>query len=225
MRNYLIAGVTAALMAAVTPALAQNQVPLDPNAQQGAPANQPPPPPFPQPEWNKVCAQLPSGKQGCQTLRDLRAPSGQPIMTVQINQVKGDKPSLTVSVLPGMVLQVGARVLVDDQTLDTAKYKICYETFCAAEMPLTESNIAAMKKGKKMIVQAISIQGQSLAFPISLEGFDKVFDSQGVDAQTYQANQQAYEKKLQGIFDAANKAAQQQQQQQQGQPAPAAPAQ
>lgn len=224
MRNYLIAGVTAALMAAAgTPALAQNQVPADPGAAQGAPGgNPPPPPPFPQPDWTKVCAQLPSGKQGCQTLRDLRAPNGQPIMTVQLNQVKGDKPSLTISVLPGMVLQVGARVLVDEQTLDTAKYKICYGTFCAAEMPLTEGNIAAMKKGKKIIVQVISIQGQSLAFPVSLEGFDKAFDSPGVDAQTYQANQQAYEKKLQAIFDAAEKAAQPQQQGQQ--PAPAAPA-
>jgi invasion protein IalB len=223
MRSYLIAGVTAALIAAAsTPALAQDQPQADPGAAQGAPgANQPPPPPFPQPEWTKVCAQLPSGKQGCQTLRDLRAPNGQPIMTVQINQVKGDKPSLTVSVLPGMVLQVGARVLVDDQTLDTAKYKICYGTFCAAEMPLTDSSIAAMKKGKKIIVQVVSIQGQSLAFPVGLEGFGKIFDGDGVDAPTYQANQQAYDKKLQAIFEAADKAAQQKQG---GQPAPAAPA-
>src|ERR1700742_5220 len=102
MRNYLIAGVTAALLAAGTPALAQGQPPVDPGAGQGPQgANQPPPPPFPQPDWTKVCAQLPSGKEGCQTLRDLRAPNGQPIMTVQLNQVKGDKPSLTVSVLPG----------------------------------------------------------------------------------------------------------------------------
>ncbi|MDQ0392944.1 invasion associated locus B family protein [Labrys monachus] len=214
MRNYLIAGLTAALMASgATSALAQDQPAAAPGAAQGT--NQPPPPPFPQPDWTKVCAQLPSGKQGCQTLRDLRAPNGQPVLTVQLNQVKGDKPSLTVSVLPGMVLQVGARVRVDDQTLDTAKYKICYGTFCAAEMPLTDGNIAAMKKGKKLIVQVVSIQGQALAFPVSLDGFDKVFDGQGIDAQTYQANQQAYEKKLQDIFQAAEKAA--------GQQAPAAP--
>ena len=212
MRNYLLAGAAAALMTL------SGGVAI---AQQAPAAQQPAMPAFDQPDWTKVCATSPTGKEICQTIRDLRSPDLE--MSAQISQEKGGKPKLIVMVPSGMVLSVGARIVVDDQTLDTAKYSICNGPYCFAELPLTDANLATMKKGKKLIVQLINIQGQSGALTIGLDGFGKVNDGPGVDPKTFQATQQAYVQKLSAIFQPFIDAQRAQQQSAQPNPNPAIP--
>lgn len=215
MRNSLIAGAAAALILSAGPALAQQQP--QPAAAQG---QQPELPSFEQPEWTKICAKTPDGKDTCQTVRDLLAPTAQWMMTAQVGQEKGGKPKLTVIIPAGVVLPLGARVLVDDQTLDTAKYRICTGPSCIADMTLTDANLATLKKGKKLKVQAITFQGQPLGLEIGLDGLGKAFDGMGIDQAGYAAKQQAYGEKLKGIFQPFIDAQQKLQQQQQGGAAP-----
>lgn len=231
MRNSLIAGAAAALMTMTAgAALAQNQpqpaqVAPAPDA---APAAQQPPalPAFDQPPWTKICVKQDT-KELCRIVRDLLLPTTQWTMTAQVSQEKGGKTTLTVIVPGGVVLPLGARVLVDGQTLDTAKYRICYGPSCVADMSLSEANLAVLKKGKKLTVQAVTFQGQPVALDMSLDNFGKVFDGAGIDTPTYQAQVKSFNENLQKLFqpfiDAQRAQIQQQQQQQQG--APPAPAQ
>jgi invasion protein IalB len=226
MRNSLIAGAAAALVTLSTGvALAQTQpAPAQstaPNAQQA-----PQLPAFDQPPWTKICSKQDS-KELCRTVRDLLLPTTQWTMTAQISQDKGGKDTLTVIIPGGVVLPLGARVLIDGQTLDTAKDRICYGPSCVADMPLSDANLATIKKGKKLTVQALTFQGQPVALDMSLDGFGKALDGPGIDPQAYQAQVKSFNENLQKIFqpviDAQRAQMQQQQQQQQG--APQAPAQ
>ncbi|WP_454813921.1 invasion associated locus B family protein [Labrys neptuniae] len=215
MRNSLIAGTAAALILSAGTALAQ---------QQPQPAGQQPElPKFDQPEWTKICAKTPDGKDTCQTVRDLLAPTAAWMMTAQVGQEKGGKPKLTVIIPAGVVLPLGARVLVDDQTLDTAKYRICTGPSCIADMPLSDANVASLKKGKKLKVQAITFQGQPIGMDIGLDGLGKALDGQGIDQAGYAAKQKDYGEKLQAIFQPLIDAQRKQQQQQGGGGAPATP--
>ena len=153
MRNSLIAGAAATfLMIAGNVAMAQQQPVAAPDAAAPQQANpqQPALPAFPQPDWSKLCAQTPSGKDACQTIRDLRTPDL--VMSIQVSQEKGSKPIMNVMLPTGMVLAVGARVVVDGQTIDTARYKYCQGPYCFADLALTDANLATLKKGKKLTV-------------------------------------------------------------------------
>jgi invasion protein IalB len=222
MRNSLIAGAAATfLMIAGNVAMAQQQPVAAPDAAAPQQANpqQPALPAFPQPDWSKLCAQTPSGKDACQTIRDLRTPDL--VMSIQVSQEKGGKPIMNVMLPTGMVLAVGARVVVDGQTIDTARYKYCQGPYCFADLTLTDANLASLKKGKKLTVQVVTVQGQAIPIEISLEGFGKTFDGAGVNKDTFQADQKAYADKLNAIFQPFIEAQQKAQQQQGG---PAAPA-
>ncbi|CAM5766464.1 hypothetical protein LMIY3S_01831 [Labrys miyagiensis] len=221
MRKSLIAGAAAALVTMTAgSALAQNQPQAAP-----APAAQQQPqlPAFDQPPWTKICVKQ-EAKELCRTVRDLLLPTTQWTMTAQISQEKSGKPSLTVIIPGGVVLTIGARVLVDGQTLDTAKYRICYGPSCVADMPLSEANLATIKKGKKLTVQALTFQGQPVALDMGLDGFGKAFDGAGIDTTAYQAQVQAFNQNLQKLFQPVIDAQKAQQQQQQPE-APQAPAQ
>jgi invasion protein IalB len=225
MRNTLIASAAAALISMTAgSALAQQQPPAPAAPAPAAPGAQPQPalPAFDQPTWTKICVK--DTKEICRTVRDLLLPNTQWTMTMQVSQEKGGKPSLTVIIPGGVVLPLGARVLVDGQTLDTAKYRICYGPSCVADMPLSEANLATMKKGKKLTVQAMTFQGQPVALDMSLDGFGKTIDGAGIDTAAYQAQVQAFNQNLQKIFQPMIDAQKAQQQQQQQNP-PAAPAQ
>lgn len=217
MRNFLIAGAAAALILSAGTALAQQQ----PEAAQAA--KQPELPSFDQPEWTKICAQTPDGKDTCQTVRDKLAPTAAWMMTAQVGQEKGNKPKLTLIIPAGVYLPLGARVLVDGQTIDTAKYRICTGPSCIADTTLSDANLATLKKGKKLEVQAVTFQGQPVALDIGLDGLGKAYDGAGIDQAGYKAKQEAYGEKLKAIFQPLIDA-QQKQQQQQGSAAPAQPA-
>ena len=228
MRNSMIAGAVVAMMtmsAGVSFAQDQPQpAPAPAPAPSAAPAAQQPPalPAFDQPPWTKICVKQ-DAKEICRTVRDLLLPTTQWNMTAQISQEKGGKASLTVIIPGGMILPRGVRVLVDGQTLDTARFRICYGPSCVADMQLSDASLATIKKGKKLTLQAISFQSGPLALDIGLDGFGKTFDSAGIDTTAYQAQVQAYNDNLQKLFQPLIDAQRAQQQQQQGQPA--APAQ
>lgn len=205
MRNFLIAGAAATLILSAGTALAQQQPAAAPAGKQ------PELPSFDQPEWTKICAQTPDGKDTCQTVRDLLAPTASWMMTAQVGQEKGGKPKLTMIIPAGVYLPLGARIKVDGQTIDTAKYRICTGPSCIADMPLSDANVGTLKKGKKLQVEAVTFQGQPVALEIGLDGLGKALDGAGIDQAGYAAKQKAYGEKLRAIFQPLIDAQQKQQ--------------
>ena len=166
----------AASYAQETPAPPAQQPPLSPEIAAAAAKDEPPEPP----SWIKQCAdQKESGKTLCQTARDLRGPNGQVLASLAVSEEKGSgKRKLSIAVPPGLQIQPGIRVFVDEQNTANARYTICYPAACVVEADATDAVVGAMKKGKVLIIQAITIEGKGATFPVSLPGFGKAFDDE-----------------------------------------------
>ena len=88
-------------------------------------------------------------------------------------------------------------------------------------MELTKEMLDKMRTGKQMVVSAMNMQQETMAFPLPLTGFGKASDGAPVDNAKYQeARRQMMEKSRQRQLELANKAAEAQQKNQQagGQP-------
>jgi len=148
----------------------------------------------PQPDWVKLCSNDPQTKQDvCQTSRDLRAETGQTLISVALREQKDPKGStkrlLIMAIPPGMQIQPGVRAVVDQQAPVMAKYSVCFPNVCLAEAEAGDPLIGSMKKGTTLLVQALNVQGRGIAFPIALAGFGPAFDGPPLDPKAYQDEQ------------------------------------
>jgi invasion protein IalB len=182
------AAVSVALAAAsASPAFAQ-QTPA-----QGQPGAMPAQPAAaPQPDWVKICNTDPTAKKEiCLVSRDVKADTGQTIASIAIRQVTGDKKKFFLAAVPpGLLIQPGVRVVVDQNAPQTGKYSICFPNACYAEVEVTDAVIANMKKGTNLVVQAMNQQAKTVNFPVGLSGFSKAYDGAAVDPKVVQAEQQ-----------------------------------
>lgn len=212
---------TPALVAAVLaagPAFAQDQpdvsAPKPPlAAQPGAPAGAAPAPSNstpaisgPQPDWVKLCSPDPQTKKDiCQTSRDLRAETGQTLASVALREDKSGKKILIMAIPPGMQIQPGVRVVVDQQPPIAAKFSVCFPNVCLVETEATEALIGSMKKGTTLNLQALNVQARGVVFPIALSGFGKAYDGKPLDPKVYQDEQKKLQDELKRKADEALK--------------------
>jgi len=164
-------------------------LPLGASAQEGeAPAASPEAP------WAKLCNADPaSGKELCLTIQEIRADTGQFIASATIRTIAGDpKKSLITAVPPGMLLQPGLRVQIDDGQQVEVKYGICFPNACYAELEVNDDFVAKLKAGGKLTITTLNQQAKPVNFPMTLAGFTKAYDGKGMD----QAAQQARESEL-----------------------------
>lgn len=164
-----------------------------PASAQDAPADQA------QSPWVKICNTDPaSQKELCLVTQELRAENGLFIASATLRQVTGeDKISFIAAVPPGMLLQPGLRVQVDQGQQKEVKYGICFPNACYAEMDVDPAFISSMKKGNQLIVTVLNAEAKGLNFPMSLAGFTKTFDGAGIDAAAAQARQEELNSALQ----------------------------
>jgi invasion protein IalB len=188
----------------ITPAAAQEQParPAAAPAQQGqqgraAPANDMPAISGPQPDWVKLCSTDPqSKKEICQTSRDLRAETGQTLASVALREDKTGKRVLMMAIPPGMQIQPGVRVIVDQQTPVMAKFSVCFPTVCLVETEASDTLIGSMKKGSTLNLQALNVQARGVVFPISLTGFANAYDGAPIDPKAAQQEQKTLQDAL-----------------------------
>ncbi|HVI29337.1 invasion associated locus B family protein [Hansschlegelia sp.] len=144
------------------------------------PANPPAPP---QPNWVKICNTDPNAKKEvCLTSRDLRTETGQTIASVAVRVVSGDnKKFVLAAVPPGLLIQPGVRIAVDQNTPTNGKYSICFPNACYAELEINDAFFNNMKKGNNLVLQAMNQQAKTLNFPVSLSGFTKAYEGPAAD--------------------------------------------
>ena len=217
MSFRLLATTVAALGLMAAPAFAQQQpakpaAPAAPAADQAAAdadqGNATPAIPGPQPDWVKLCSTDPqSKKELCQTSRDLRAETGQTLASVAIRQDKGGKRLLIMAIPPGMQIQPGVRVVIDQQPPVGGKFSVCFPNVCLAETDATDALIGVMKKGTTLNLQALNVQGRGVVFPIGLKGFGKALDGAPIDPKVVQNEQEQLRKKLEEAAKKAQQAA------------------
>jgi invasion protein IalB len=178
----------------------------------------------PEQTWVKLCNTDPASKKElCLIIQELHAETGQFIASATIRQITGDtKISFIAAVPPGMLLQPGLRVQIDQGKQFPVKYGICFPNACYAELDVDDAFIASMKSGHQVIITTLSQQGKGVNFPLTLAGFTKAMEGKGLDAAGAKEHQDELNKKLQAAAEEARKKLiEQQQKETGGAPAPA----
>lgn len=150
--------------------------------------------------WLKLCSTEPqSKKQVCVIAKDLRLDTagGQPIASVAIREFPGESRRILMLAVPvGMQIQPGLRVQIDNGKQEQAKYSICFQNACFAEMVASDQFVSSLKKGSQLTLVTINQQGQPIAFPVSLKNFAKVYDGPATDPAVLQKQQQDLQQQL-----------------------------
>lgn len=163
--------------------------PVAASAQEGEAA--PAAPTGPDSPWAKLCNTDPaSGKELCLTIQEIRADTGQFIASATVRTIAGDaKKSLITAVPPGMLLQPGLRVQIDDGPQQEMKYGICFPNACYGELEINDEFIAKLKGGGKLTLTTLNQQAKPVNFPMTLSGFTKAYDGAGLDTAAQQARE------------------------------------
>jgi invasion protein IalB len=179
--NYLAKYLALAILAIGAPVAASAQEAEAPPAEAAAPPEAPP-------SWAKLCNADPaSGKQLCLTIQEIRADTGQFIASATVRTIDGDaKKSLITAVPPGMLLQPGLRVTIDEGPQQEMKYGICFPNACYGELEINDEFIGKLKAGGRLIITTLNQQGKPVNFPMTLAGFTKAYDGQGLDQAALQ---------------------------------------
>ena len=212
--------VLAASQAAAQPAPKPRQAP---KAAQQAPAQQQPQQAAPQAQaeqpqlifspWVKLCNKDadPKAKQVCVTVKDGRVESGLLVVSVAIIEMEGEQKKLLRMSLPyGVALQHGTRLIVDQQTPQTAPFVTCLPPVvppggCIADYEASTDLINRMKKAQLLTVQAIHMNGQAMSPQLDLRDFAKAYDGPPTDPKVFEEQQKKLQEELQKRAEEARK--------------------
>jgi invasion protein IalB len=152
----------------------------------------------PQPEWVKVCSTDPnSKKEVCLISRDVRAETGQTIASVALREIKGEPKRFFLAAMPpGLLIQPGIRIVVDQREPQPGKFSICFPNACYAEVEVKDDFVPALKKGTQIIIQAMNQQAKTVGFPVTLGGFTKAYDGPPLDPKLVADQQQKLQDEL-----------------------------
>jgi invasion protein IalB len=155
--------------------------------------------PAPESRWIKICNTVAeTGKELCLVTQELRADTKQFIASATLRQFTGDeKISFILAVPPGMLIQPGLRVQIDEGKQQEVKYGICFPNACYGEMEVNADFVNSLKAGGKLTVTTLNQAGKTVGFPMTLVGFTKVYDGPGLDPKQAQAKQDDLNKALQ----------------------------
>lgn len=150
-------------------------------------------------DWIKICNNDPKSKKDvCIVNQELRTDNGQFLASVAIREISGEQRKvLLIAVPPGMLIQPGLRVQVDNGKQEQAKYSICFPNACYAEMVISDATIASYKKGTDLVLTTLNQAAKPVTFPISLKGFTKIYDGPALKPAEIEARQQKLESELQ----------------------------
>jgi invasion protein IalB len=188
----------------------------------GAPAPQPPSKVdlvSPEAQWVKLCGKEQStGKDACQTMRDFSTSADQPPMiSMQVFEMQGEeKRKLRFMIVPiGLLLKPGVRVIIDKGEPIEGKYDICFQNACTAEIDISASTLAALKKGQTMSVQLRlpggDPSGRELSLNVPLKDFGPTFEGKPTDPKLLEQQRQALQQQLQKKAEEQRKLLEQQQ--------------
>lgn len=149
--------------------------------------------------WIKVCNTDPkANKEVCLITQELRTDTGQFLASVAVREIAGEaRKTLLIAVPPGMLIQPGLRVQIDNGKQTEAKYGICFPNACYSELVVDDNFIASMKKGGALKLTTLNQQAKPVPFELSLIGFTKVYEGEPIDAAALQQRDQRLQSELQ----------------------------
>jgi invasion protein IalB len=158
--------------------------------------------------WTKVCDTNPQTNQPlCMVRTEVRSETGVFILQVTLTKVENADRYRLVALLPlGVLLPPGISVRIDNATPGTtAPFSICVPNpaVCVAEVEVPTAFIDQLKRGGQVAFVATNPQRTEMPIQVSLAGFTRVFDGEGVNAAQAQARMEELNAALQRNAEAA----------------------
>ena len=127
--------------------------------------------------WAKYCNKE-EDVDICNVQVEMRAATGQPLLMVQLIEMKGkiNRAALRVSTPVARLLPAGIQVQVDTNKPTKIEFATCFQEVCVADAPLTDAIIASFKKGTELTLTSVNSQNQANPVKVSLQGFTGAFD-------------------------------------------------
>jgi invasion protein IalB len=179
------------------------------------------------PLWTKTCEQNPTTKQPvCNTGQEIWLNNDGSVRASFGIQLRPDKKYSIAGFVPlGFIIPAAVQITIDGDKKGIAQFMQCNPPLqsvppgCFVAGEVDDDFIAAMRKGTKMALVVTNNANQQLPIELSLNGFGKAFDGDGMDPQA--AAREAIQKSKE-FQDAAKAAAQRMiDKQRQDTPAPA----
>ena len=189
MRGRLAAALAATVMLPIA-ALAQDAA---------APAA----PPVDDSAWVKICSVDANKSPICNISQVLLAKNGSVIASFSIQPGADKKYAVGAFVPLGFIIPAGVTLTVDGEKKAVAQFTICVPPTeggpagCAARADLAEDFIASMRKGNKLGLVLANTAGQAIPIELTLIGFAKAFDGEGLDPAAARAREVEQSKALQ----------------------------
>lgn len=158
-----------------------------------------------QSQWVKICSEDPgNNKRLCLVTQELHADTGQFIASATLRRYEGEQKSTFIAAVPpGMLIQPGLRAQIDDGKQYEVKYSICFPNACYADIEINDDFISALKAGGQLTITTLNQQGKGISFPLTLAGFTKTYDGEGVDPTAGRAQLEDLTKSLREHADEA----------------------
>ena len=129
-------------------------------------------------DWVRMCETIKESETiVCGLVQNvLLKESGQSVLKIIIrNDLSGS--TILLSLPLGFAIPPGVAVNVDKSETIQKQVQTCTQSGCLAGWQLDEEFINIMKRGVKMYVTIMDLQGKPFQIPVSLSGFTKGFDS------------------------------------------------
>jgi len=159
-------------------------------------------PPLIYSNWTKICGKGPEAgaKQVCQTGKDGRLESGQPVVAAVIIEMDGEtKKVLQVTLPPGVLLPRGTRVVVDqdEPSAIVGSFLVCANGGCIAQLEANADIIGKLKKGQNLYVQAYNMGQNVMTLSLPLGDFAKAYDGPPTDPKELEEKNKKLQDELQ----------------------------
>lgn len=144
--------------------------------------------------WKRFCLKDPKG-DFCYTSQDGLIGETN-IAAVVVEPPSSQKKILRFTLPLGMILAHGTRSAVDNGPPQQQPFVICFPIGCLADYELTPQLLADMKKGGKLVIQAINAASQQWTVSFPLAGFTKAYEGPPTDPKKLDEMNQAITEEL-----------------------------
>ena len=155
--------------------------------------------------WVKFCnTDEETNQEVCLITAEKRTPTGQLLVSVGLREISDEeRKTLILSVPPGMLIQPGLTIDIDEEQERQAKYGICFPNACYSELVVNEDVVDGFKQGKELRITTYNQQAKKVPHNLSLIGFTETYEGEPTNPEDFQRRQQGIQKRLVEQADAA----------------------
>lgn len=159
--------------------------------------------------WMKVCDRQDANNPKCNVTYVRFAPNGTLLASFALETLPNNKVSVGAYVPLGFIIPAGVALVVDGQQKATANFTICLPPTqegpagCAANAEVDAAFIESLRRGNTLSIVVANRNGQAIPIDMTLVGFSKTFDSDGVDPMAARAAEVEQSRALQDQARAA----------------------